>query len=89
MYLENEWNGELPPELWKDWKYNFYTDTKWVGDENRETGFTKETNRKMAENIAAIQQQWKDITETQDQISELEEWNLDAKEAIVTLLSEV
>lgn len=42
----------------------------------------------MAENITEIQQQRKDIIETQERISELEEWNTDAKEALVTLLKQ-
>ena len=52
------------------------------------TGFKEEMNRKVAQNIAEIQQQRKDITEAQERIAELEDWNADAKEAILTLLKQ-
>ncbi|CAK6966040.1 uncharacterized protein LOC114157996 isoform X1 [Scomber scombrus] len=51
-------------------------------------GFKDETNRKLAQNVAEIQAQRKDITEAQERVAELEEWNIEAKEAILTLLKQ-
>lgn len=51
-------------------------------------GFKEETNRKLAQNVADIQEQRRDITEAQTRIEELEEWNIEAKEAILTLLKQ-
>ncbi len=51
-------------------------------------GFKEEMNRKVAQNVAEIQQQRKDITEAQERITELEDWNMEAKEAILTLIKQ-
>lgn len=50
--------------------------------------FKDETNRKLVQNVAEIQEQRKDIIEVQEQVVELEEWNIEAKEAILTLLKQ-
>ena len=51
-------------------------------------GFKEEINRKVEQNVAAIQEQRKDIAEAQVRVSEMEEWNVEAKEAILTLLKQ-
>lgn len=51
-------------------------------------GFKDETNRKLAQNVAEIQEQRKDIMDAQERVAELEEWNIEAKEAILTLLKQ-
>lgn len=51
-------------------------------------GFKEEANRKLTQNVAEIQEQQKDISEAQMRVAELEEWNIEAKEAILTLLKQ-
>ena len=48
----------------------------------------EEMTRKVAQNVAEIQEQRGDITEAQARVAELEEWNVDAKEANLTLLEQ-
>lgn len=78
----------------RDLKQEMKEDLSKFKDEFKEevrrefAGFKEEMNRKVAQNVAEIQQQRKDITEAQEWVTELEEWNMEAKEAILILLKQ-
>lgn len=77
-------------DLKKEMKEDLLTFKDELKDEVRREfgGFKEEMNRKVAQNIAEIQEQRKDIAEAQVRVAELEEWNTEAKEAILTLLKQ-
>lgn len=68
----------------RDFKKEMKEDLSKFKDEFKEevrqefAGFKEEINRKVAQNIMEIQQQWKDITEAQERITESEDWNVEA-----------